>query len=228
MEAAVKALSAWKKEAEKTVKQTSQAMQDSVSRTQELELSLSSVRQEFERRGNLIVELQEQLEDSRSQLLDMNDGINPATVPPSSKLKKKSSQVWEWMPWPESFRSKPAEPKTLASLVEEVEETKKTREEAYQKLKKDMDGMMGKFAGSVKSSVSSGWSAVSSVSSSVSTSVSSSLSNITVPQQLLGSPGEKGTTAKSPTTSAKSSARNGPPKRKPTPVAYSHILSEYY
>ncbi|KAI8621826.1 hypothetical protein BC830DRAFT_1092415 [Chytriomyces sp. MP71] len=185
----VASLKEWKKEAEKTIKQTTTALQESLVRVQDQQDRLdaaASMRQEFERRGTLILELKEQIEDLRVHLADAQEQIGgevsqAAAQASAGFVSKYDGKEWEWSPWIESVKGKVWE-RNLTGLKEEVDELRKHREEAYRKLKEEMDTMVVKFVDQLPESVRLGMDKVGTTISGVLPAVS----GIFVPAQLTG------------------------------------------
>ncbi|KAJ3192202.1 hypothetical protein HDU83_009323 [Entophlyctis luteolus] len=155
-------LTQWKADAEKTIATTTATLQESIVRLHDQEDRLqaaASMRQEFERRGTLIIQLREQVEDLRARLDSAaqeeaeNGGVTPAAD--GRSLAKINSDTWEWTPWLENVKHKAWE-RDLAGLREEVEDLRRHREEAYNKLKTEMDSYMFKFVDSLPESVKLG------------------------------------------------------------------------
>ncbi|KAJ3350668.1 hypothetical protein HDU83_009491 [Entophlyctis luteolus] len=155
-------LNQWKVDAEKTIATTTATLQESIVRLHDQEDRLqaaASMRQEFERRGTLIIQLREQVEDLRARLDSAaqeeveNGGVTPAAD--GRSLAKVNSDIWEWTPWLENVKYKAWE-RDLAGLREEVEDLRRHREEAYNKLKAEMDAYMLKFVDSLPESVKLG------------------------------------------------------------------------
>ncbi|KAJ3093504.1 hypothetical protein HK100_006578, partial [Physocladia obscura] len=161
LKAEVDRLAVAKKDVDKALHATSAALQESVVRLHDQEDRLQAaqaMRQEFERRGVLIVQLKEQIEDLRAQLderaeADQLEGFtqnNSAANAAGDRLKINDN--WEWTPWLESVKHKAWE-RNITGLREEVEDLRRHREEAYNKLKAEMDGYMAKFVGALPESV---------------------------------------------------------------------------
>ncbi|KAJ3235363.1 hypothetical protein HDU81_000570 [Chytriomyces hyalinus] len=184
-------LAAFKKEADKKIKETSLALQDALLRIQDQQDRLdaaASMRQEFERRGTLIIELKEQVEDLHMRLADAQDAAGvaaPAAAESTSKsagIVSKYDKDWEWTPWLESVKGKVWE-RNLTGLREEVDELRKNREEAYSKLKEEMDAMVVNFVDQLPESVRLG---IDRVGNTITGLVLPAISGIFVPAQLTG------------------------------------------
>ncbi|KAJ3247177.1 hypothetical protein HDU78_004984 [Chytriomyces hyalinus] len=288
-ENAVKVLAAWKKEAENTMKETALALQENLVKNAELEIQLQSNQTEFDRRGNLIQELNQQVEELRGQLLELRseDGTFHAPVSPARSMQNANSSTdrasdsprlttkWSRFFDVGSFSAKgqsaaanngatvtvgqTPQPKSLIEEMQRMEikaeedrhkshdselklqdallkaedaklkaqaaqlkaqEAKVKRQEAFQKLKIEMDGMMGSMVGGIGK---------------VSSVVASSLNGVTVPPSLMGTFSAESNVAGKNATKLPvievvpiNLARPGTRKQKSPPVAYSHILSEYY
>ncbi|KAI8833444.1 hypothetical protein BJ741DRAFT_612137 [Chytriomyces cf. hyalinus JEL632] len=187
----VATLAAFKKEADKKIKETSLALQDALLRIQDQQDRLdaaASMRQEFERRGTLIIELKEQVEDLHMRLADAQDaaGVTAPAADSASKsagiVSKYSDKDWEWTPWLESVKGKVWE-RNLTGLREEVDELRKNREEAYSKLKEEMDTMVVNFVDQLPESVRLG---IDRVGNTITGLVLPAINGIFVPAQLTG------------------------------------------
>ncbi|KAI8835986.1 hypothetical protein BJ741DRAFT_708793 [Chytriomyces cf. hyalinus JEL632] len=186
----VAALATFKKEADKKIKETTLALQEALLRIQDQQDRLdaaASMRQEFERRGTLIIELKEQVEDLHVRLADAQDAAGVSAAPePTSKaagiVSKYGDKDWEWTPWLESVKGKVWE-RNLTGLREEVDELRKNREEAYSKLKEEMDTMVVKFVDQLPESVRLG---IDRVGNTISGVVLPAINGIFVPSQLTG------------------------------------------
>ncbi|KAI9347666.1 hypothetical protein BDR26DRAFT_854536 [Obelidium mucronatum] len=100
------------------------------------------MRQEFERRGTLIIQLKEQVEDLHLRIQEKSENDNEPLTPPTQPVNY--NKDWEWTPWLESVKTK-AWDRNLTGLREEVEELRTHRIEAYNKLKEQMDQAMVSF-----------------------------------------------------------------------------------
>ncbi|KAJ3227329.1 hypothetical protein HDU81_006815, partial [Chytriomyces hyalinus] len=226
--------------AEKAMKETAAALKENLVKNADLETQLLSNRTEFDRRGNLIQELSQQVEDLRGQLLELRseDGTFHGPVSPARSLQNATSSTDRTSnsprlttKWSRFFDVGSFSPKSQApaanvsaaagpptqqqpkSLIEEMQimetkvdedrhkphdselklqdallkaedaklkaqaaqlkaqEAKVKRQEAFQKLKIEMDGMMGSMVGGIGK---------------VSSVVASSLNGVTVPPSLMG------------------------------------------
>ncbi|KAJ3072320.1 hypothetical protein HDU98_003829 [Podochytrium sp. JEL0797] len=159
LEAELESLTVWKKEAETTIKQTTSALQDSLLRLHAQDDRLqaaAAMRQEFETRGTLIVQLKEQVEDLhlRLQTLEAGDDVT-IEMDPATARSLAYNKDWEWTPWLESVKTK-AWDRNLSGLKEEVEELRLHRIEAYNRLKEQMDQTIVSFVDRLPDSVKQG------------------------------------------------------------------------
>jgi chromosome segregation ATPase len=104
------------------------------------------MREEFERRGALMVELRDQLEEYRAYTESaINDGIldgrkqpRPAPTELSVILKRDGTGEWEWTPWLTNIREK-AWQRDIKGLREEIDDLTQHRQQAYTKLRTELD-----------------------------------------------------------------------------------------
>ncbi|KAI9364504.1 hypothetical protein DFJ73DRAFT_809715 [Zopfochytrium polystomum] len=148
-----------KKDAERKLKQAREDLEEAKSLAAELQERVESavgLREECERRGALIMELKEQLEDSRTSAIDSNEAkmfqnattvVKRPTGPANSELSvvlQKGDQEWSWSPWLMSVREKVWE-RDINGLRDEIADLTQHREAAYVRLRSGIDEMLGIF-----------------------------------------------------------------------------------
>ncbi|KAJ1558007.1 hypothetical protein HK405_014632, partial [Cladochytrium tenue] len=114
------------------------------------------LREECERRGALVLELREQLEEVRSSALDSSEdrqfraatteaGARRAAVGPAnselSVVLQKGEADWQWSPWLSSVREKVWEA-DISGLQQEIADLALHRETAYVRLRTGIDDML--------------------------------------------------------------------------------------
>ncbi|KAJ3282833.1 hypothetical protein HDU79_009617 [Rhizoclosmatium sp. JEL0117] len=161
LQAQIQALTNAKKEAEATVQKTTAALQESIVRLHDQEDRLqaaAAMRQEFERRGTLIVQLKDQVEDLSTRLQELQDSVSAESTTAATSTATATSKPltynkdWEWTPWIQSVKSK-AFDGNLSGLKEEVEELKIHRQEAFNRLKEQMDAVVVGFVSNIPEGV---------------------------------------------------------------------------
>ncbi|ORY40647.1 hypothetical protein BCR33DRAFT_355813 [Rhizoclosmatium globosum] len=161
LQAQIQALTNAKKEAEATVQKTTAALQESIVRLHDQEDRLqaaAAMRQEFERRGTLIIQLKDQVEDLSTRLQELQDSVSAESTTAATSSTTTTSKPltynkdWEWTPWIQSVKSK-AFDGNLSGLKEEVEELKIHRQEAFNRLKEQMDAVVVGFVSNIPEGV---------------------------------------------------------------------------